>query len=65
MSAAVYIVCNGCGTESERAGRVQDLRDRLYKEGWTGGYVHKPYSGKRADYCPKCSQRMAYLEHEK
>lgn len=50
----VHVRCDSCGRLSAtQAGTVQDVRRRL--KGWVMGYVHKPYSGKRADYCPRCA----------
>lgn len=60
MSAVTFLKCDRCDRISElSSGRPEDLR-RLLREkdpGWTSGYIQKPYSGKRADFCPKCSRK--------
>lgn len=58
MSLVVRLMCDRCGRlSSEIACRAQDLRVSLYRKGWTGGCLYKPYAGKRADFCPRCGRR--------
>ena len=60
MSIICHLRCDDCKRVSgRRASRPQDLRPLA---GWTAGYVHKPYAGKRADFCPRCSAKRATAE---
>jgi hypothetical protein len=60
VSVVVFLRCDGCGDETKALpGRIESLRALAAREGWTGGYINKPYDGKRADFCPTCSRERA------
>ena len=56
MSALVHIQCDLCGFVSESGAGTPKL-SRALLVGWSAGYIHKPYPGKRADYCDRCTER--------
>lgn len=64
MSARVVIQCDGCGVVAGRdpgpfyrTAPGTPGRARAALRGWSNDYIHRPYAGKRADFCPRCTKK--------